>query len=61
MKKTKEKQNQSQVDDYKNIGPYTLGPWTSHIMRHDPKHLAFLFSRYKFKVNLVCFHFAVKT
>jgi len=46
--KTKETQNQSQIDNYNNLGPSTMGPWTSHIWRSDPRHLVFLLSRYKF-------------
>jgi 2-polyprenyl-3-methyl-5-hydroxy-6-metoxy-1,4-benzoquinol methylase len=45
---TKELQNQAQVDDFRRIGPATLGPWTSHIWRSDPRHLVFLLARYKF-------------
>ncbi len=46
--KTIETQNQFQIDDYKRLGPVTLGPWTSHIYRSDPRHLSFLLARYKF-------------
>ena len=46
--KTKELQNQSQVDDFIRLGPANLGPWTSHIWRTDPRHLGFLLARYKF-------------
>ena len=45
---TKEPQNQSQYDTYQTRGPVQLGPWTSHIWRTDPRHLAFLLARYKF-------------
>ncbi len=45
---TKEFQNQSQVDDFHRLGPATMGPWTSHIWRSDPRHLGFLLARYKF-------------
>ncbi|MBI1883199.1 MAG: class I SAM-dependent methyltransferase [Chlamydiae bacterium] len=45
---TKEIQNQSQIDAYQERGPATMGPWTTHIWRNDPRHLAFLLSRYKF-------------
>ena len=47
MKKAKEKQNQIQFDNYTKE-PVTLGPYTSHMYRNDPKHLGFLFARYKF-------------
>ena len=46
--KTKEPQNQSQIEDYHRLGPATMGPWTSHIWREDPRHMCFLMSRYKF-------------
>lgn len=51
--KTKELQNQSQIDQYHKIGPATLGPWTSHIWRHDPRHMCFLLSRYKFVAKML--------
>lgn len=50
---TKEFQNQSQVDDYKRMGPATMGPWTSHIWRTDPRHLGFLLARYKFVAKML--------
>jgi 2-polyprenyl-3-methyl-5-hydroxy-6-metoxy-1,4-benzoquinol methylase len=31
----------------------TLGPWTSHSLVHDPKHLAFVLSRYKFVAKML--------
>lgn len=46
-KKAKEVQNQIQFDTYTK-DPVTLGPYTSHMWRTDPKHLGFLFARYKF-------------
>ena len=46
--KTKEPQNQSQIEDYRRLGPAKMGPWTSHIWREDPRHMCFLMSRYKF-------------
>lgn len=51
--KTKEVQNQSQIDDYKERGPITFGPWTSHIWRSDPRHMTFLMSRYKFIAKML--------
>ena len=51
--KTKEMQNQSQIDDYRRLGPATLGPWTSHIWREDPRHMCFLLSRYKFVAKML--------
>lgn len=50
---TKERQNQSQIDDYRQRGPVTFGPWTSHIWRNDPRHLVFLMSRYKFVAKMM--------
>lgn len=51
--KTKEPQNQSQVEDFQRLGPAVMGPWTSHIWRHDPRHLCFLLSRYKFVAKML--------
>jgi len=51
--KTKEVQNQSQIDDYKARGPVTFGPWTSHLWRSDPRHMTFLMSRYKFVAKML--------
>lgn len=52
MTKAKELQNQPQFDNYLD-NPVILGPYTSHIWRNDPKHLSFLFSRYKFCAKLL--------
>lgn len=52
-RETKEKQNQSQIEDYDKLGPATMGPWTSHIWRHDPRHMCFLLSRYKFCAKML--------
>lgn len=43
-----EPQNQVQFDTYHEKGGVILGPYTSHIWRSDPRHMCFLFSRYKF-------------
>ncbi len=51
--KTKEPQNQSQMEDYRGLGPVTMGPWTSHIWRQDPRHMCFLLSRYKFVAKML--------
>ena len=53
MPETKEPQNQSQVDEYRAKGPARLGPWTSNIWRHDPRHLGFLAARYKFVAKML--------
>lgn len=50
---TMEPQNQSQIDDYRRLGPVGFGPWTSHIWRSDPRHLVFLLSRYKFVAKML--------
>ena len=50
---SKELQNQSQFDVYTQRGPVTMGPWTSHIWRTDPRHLGFLLARYKFCSKLL--------
>ncbi|MBC8228374.1 class I SAM-dependent methyltransferase [bacterium] len=52
-RKTKEPQNQIQFDTYQERGPVKLGPWTSHIWRTDPRHLAFLLARYKFCAKML--------
>jgi 2-polyprenyl-3-methyl-5-hydroxy-6-metoxy-1,4-benzoquinol methylase len=44
----KEPPHQIQVDSYFERGPATMGPWTSHIWRSDPRHLLFVLARYKF-------------
>ncbi len=51
--KTKEPQNRSQAEDFQLRGPATLGPWTSQIWRHDPRHMCFLLSRYKFVAKML--------
>lgn len=49
----RELQNQSQIDTYLQKGPATMGPWTSHIWRTDPRHLSFLLARYKFCAKML--------
>lgn len=49
----KEQQNQSQLDDYFANPPKAMGPWTSHIWRNDPRHLAFMLARYKFVAKML--------
>jgi 2-polyprenyl-3-methyl-5-hydroxy-6-metoxy-1,4-benzoquinol methylase len=51
--RAKEAQNQSQIDSYAERGPATMGPWTTHIWRSDPRHLAFLLARYKFCAKML--------
>ncbi len=53
IRKTKEPQNQIQIDTYKEKGPVQLGPWTSHIWRSDPRHLGFVLARYKFCAKML--------
>jgi 2-polyprenyl-3-methyl-5-hydroxy-6-metoxy-1,4-benzoquinol methylase len=49
---TKKKLTQSQAyklgTDYQFIDSVKLGPWTSYSLLHDPKHMSFVLSRYKF-------------
>lgn len=52
-RKTKEPQNQEQIDTYQERGPVQLGPWTSHIWRSDPRHLGFVLARYKFCAKML--------
>jgi 2-polyprenyl-3-methyl-5-hydroxy-6-metoxy-1,4-benzoquinol methylase len=47
-KRAFEPQNQIQFDTYDKKGGVTLGPYSSHIYRNDPRHLSFLLARYKF-------------
>jgi cyclopropane fatty-acyl-phospholipid synthase-like methyltransferase len=50
--KAKEAQNQIQFDEYgKSAG--SLGPYTTHIWRDDPRHLGFLLARYKFCAKML--------
>ena len=53
LKEAKEKQNQAQFDHYEQNGGVVLGPYTSHIWRHDPRHLGFLLARYKFCAKML--------
>ena len=40
--------NQILLDEYKEQGPFILGPYSSYTWRHDPRHLFFTLARYKF-------------
>jgi len=53
MTTTKEAQNQTQVDEYHAKGGARLGPWSSNIWRHDPRHIGFLAARYKFVAKML--------
>jgi cyclopropane fatty-acyl-phospholipid synthase-like methyltransferase len=53
MTTTKEAQNQTQVDEYHAKGGVQLGPWSSNIWRHDPRHIGFLAARYKFVAKML--------
>ncbi len=48
----KETQNQRIFDLYKS-DPITLGPYSSYMWRQDPRHLGFLFARYKFVAKML--------
>jgi len=50
--KAKEEQNQIQFDNYKKEAT-KLGPYTTHIWKHDPRHLSFLLARYKFCAKML--------
>lgn len=45
--KAKEDQNQCQFDNYEE-NKFSFGPFSSHILRDDPRHIVFMLSRYKF-------------
>lgn len=42
-----------EMDCYFKTNQLKLGPWTSESMMHDPKHLAFVLSRYKFVAKML--------
>lgn len=42
-----------EMKDYFEVDKFTLGPWTSESMLNDPKHLAFVLSRYKFIAKML--------
>ena len=50
--KAKEPQNQIQFNNYKK-SPALMGPYTTHIWNHDPRHLGFLLCRYKFVAKML--------
>ena len=41
------------TDPLFEAGTVALGPWTSHDLMHDPKHLAFVLGRYKFVAKML--------
>ena len=41
------------LEEYKTLGPVTLGPLSSFDWRHDPRHVLFTLSRYKFCAKLL--------
>lgn len=47
-RQTREIQYTVQVEEQETLGAVRLGLTTSHLWRHDPRHLVFLLSRYKF-------------
>lgn len=53
IRNTREPANQEQIESYIEQGPVQLGPWTSDIWRHDPRHLSFLLARYKFASKML--------
>lgn len=50
---TQEAQNQGPLDEYRQLGPCTMGPWTSYSWRHDARHLLFVLARYKFVAKML--------
>ena len=52
-KKLLQKHNQILIDHYQKYGPVTFGPYSSFTWRHDPKHVFFTLSRYKFCAKLL--------
>jgi 2-polyprenyl-3-methyl-5-hydroxy-6-metoxy-1,4-benzoquinol methylase len=48
----KEPQNQIQFENYR-VNAASLGPYTTHIWRTDPRHLLFLLARYKFVAKML--------
>lgn len=52
-KETKEPQYNRQVEDIKKYGRAVMGLTTSYFWRHDPKHLLFTLSRYKFVAKML--------
>lgn len=40
------------MDQFKST-ELSLGPWTSYSLQHDPKHMAFVLSRYKFVAKML--------
>ena len=55
MSKRKLTQNQAYKlgTDYQFIDSVKLGPWTSYSLLHDPKHMSFVLSRYKFCAKML--------
>ncbi|MDE7185638.1 MAG: hypothetical protein K2O40_14525 [Lachnospiraceae bacterium] len=41
------------MEEYFNTKELKLGSWTSESMTHDPRHLAFVLSRYKFVAKML--------
>ena len=40
-------------DEYKELGPVKLGPYSSYDWRHDPRHILFTLARYKFCAKML--------
>lgn len=51
--KTLQPHNQILFDQYEELGPVQLGPYSSYTWRHDPRHLFFTLARYKFCAKLL--------
>src|SRR5436190_2013538 len=52
-KKSAEEAHREAVELQGKNQPISLGPYTSHSLRTDPKHLCFVLSRYKFCAKLL--------
>ena len=53
MKNSTDPQYQLRLDMYEEQGPVQLGLVTTHMWRTDPRHLAFVLSRYKFCAKML--------
>lgn len=42
-----------QINEYQKHGGAKLGPWTTNLLKSDPKHLSFSLSRYKFAAKIL--------
>jgi 2-polyprenyl-3-methyl-5-hydroxy-6-metoxy-1,4-benzoquinol methylase len=52
-KKLNQQQAYEKGTSYQFIDSIELGPWTSYSLLHDPKHMGFVFARYKFCAKML--------